>query len=308
MDSKRIKYFAAVVKHSSITKAAAELNISQPALTKSIKLLQEELGVELFVRKGRGIVPSRFGNVLAEHARSIAVETEKAKERIAQLRDSATERVTIGASPSVMNDIVAAAVTEVLSQRKDITISIKEGLAEDLYDSLLRGDIDLMVCGLHSFLVSPTTTSEVLFTDELTAATRPNHPLTRKKKISLADTIDYGWVLPQANRSARILLQDTFLTAGLRLPRVVVESDSSTFTHALVNRTDYILIVSETAMDHMPTPQITSLKLPEMSWRRHVGMAYWAHGTKTELLLEVMDKLRSLAASYKSSAPRQDRT
>lgn len=300
MDNRKLRYLSAIVEHGSMSRAASALSISQPALTKSIKSLQDELGVPLFERKGRRLVPTEYGNLLAEHARTIAIETERTRARLANLRSVAQRRINVGTSPSVIPDIASSAVAAFLRKRPDVAVSVKEALAEDLFELLLAGRIDLMISGLPSYLVSGVTTREILLTDALTAATRVRHPLTRKPRLKLADTLEFGWILPKSNRGIRDLLQDTFLSEGLELPRVAVESDSALFNHALAANSDNIVVISKTSLRTPGGPSLTPLELPGLSWPRRIGLAYRTSAPNDPLISSLVEELRLVARRYEA--------
>lgn len=292
MDSRKLRYLSAIVEHGSMSQAAMELNISQPALTKSIKSLQDELGVPIFEKKGRHLIPTKYGAALAEHARTIAIETDRAMSKIESLRANATGRINIGVSPSIITSIASTAIALFLAKHPQAMISVREALAEDLFESLLSGQIDLMVSGMPRYLVSNAITREVLLEDTLEAATRNRHPLTKKTRLKLADTLKFGWILPKNNRGVRELLQEAFLTQGLDLPRIIVESDSALFGHSLAANSDSILIISQASLRTLGAPKLTSLQLPGFARQRTIGMIYRDDTAREPLASELMEEIR----------------
>ncbi|MBV9004349.1 MAG: ATP-binding cassette domain-containing protein [Solirubrobacterales bacterium] len=101
MDSRRLEHFLAAFRHGSLGRAAAELHISQPGLSKSIRQLERELEVKLFERTPMGLQPTVFGEALATHASSVQSELDSASREIAMLRGAAKGVVRIGVTPSV---------------------------------------------------------------------------------------------------------------------------------------------------------------------------------------------------------------
>ena len=98
MDLRAIAYFATVAEYGTVRGAAARLGISQPALTKAIRRLEDEMGVVLFDRQARGVTPTAYGRTLLRHARNLQASLKEAREEIAALRAGIAGRVRIGAA------------------------------------------------------------------------------------------------------------------------------------------------------------------------------------------------------------------
>jgi len=143
MDARRLSYFACILEEGSITAAAQKLRLSQPALTKAMKLLEDELGVALFERTMTGITPTTYGDALYGRAKAILSELQRAHEEIATLRGMAGERFRIGALPTLTGSIVPKAVNEISRRFPDVQISVQEGQSHALFRALRRRELDL---------------------------------------------------------------------------------------------------------------------------------------------------------------------
>ena len=100
MDLRQLEYFLRVAQRKNISIAAAELNITQPTLTKSIKLLEDQLGVKLFDRLPRGVALTSFGVTLLRHAEAVHVQMKDAGNELTALRSGTFGTVMIGAGPA----------------------------------------------------------------------------------------------------------------------------------------------------------------------------------------------------------------
>ena len=118
MDLHRLHHFLAVVEHGSIGRAAATLNLSQPALSNSIRRLEDNLEARLFDRGPHGVTPTVFGESLAERVRLIFHEVRNAEQELAALRGLHTGHVTIGAGPSIIAEILPAAIMNLQRKRQ----------------------------------------------------------------------------------------------------------------------------------------------------------------------------------------------
>ena len=99
MELKQLEYFLGVAESGSFSKAAIRLSVAQPILSRQIKLLESELGVELLYRNGRGVVVSEAGKVLETYARSVVGLVEKAQSEIGSLKAEPRGRVAIAMPP-----------------------------------------------------------------------------------------------------------------------------------------------------------------------------------------------------------------
>lgn len=150
MDLRRLEYFLSVAKHLSITAAAAELGLAQPTLTKSIRLLEEELGVSLFERLPRGVDLTEFGRSLLRHAQAMHVQARDALNEIEGLRGGTIGMVTIGAGPSWLRRHLPRAVARTLSRNPSLRVRIDGGFDDALLRALRHGEVDFVVSELPS--------------------------------------------------------------------------------------------------------------------------------------------------------------
>uniref|UniRef100_UPI00183EAE1F LysR family transcriptional regulator n=1 Tax=Ramlibacter sp. TaxID=1917967 RepID=UPI00183EAE1F len=145
MDLKQLAYFVRVAELGSFTRAAIELDVAQPALSRQVRLLEVELRQTLLVRNGRGAVPTEAGRVLLDHGRGILHQVERAREDLGRLRGGLAGRVAVGL-PSSVARVLAVPLTRVVGQAMpDARLSISEGLSGALQDALTSGRLDIAV-------------------------------------------------------------------------------------------------------------------------------------------------------------------
>ncbi|MGV7216640.1 LysR family transcriptional regulator [Bradyrhizobium sp. UFLA05-112] len=144
MDLRQLEYFLRVAQRKNISLAAAELNIAQPTLTKSIKLLEEQLGVKLFERLPRGVVLTSFGTTLLRHAEAVHVQMKDAGHEIAAQRSGAVGTVAIGAGPTWLRRYLPAALARTISSHPSIRVRVEAGFDESLFRALRQGEFDFV--------------------------------------------------------------------------------------------------------------------------------------------------------------------
>ncbi|MGZ8310473.1 MAG: LysR family transcriptional regulator [Allosphingosinicella sp.] len=251
MNSLRLQRFLAIYEHRSFGRAAAELHITQPALTKSIQLLEEELRVKLFERTSSGVVPTIYGEALSLHAKVIEAEMNNAAREIATLSGAIKGAVTVGVTPSVAADLIPRAFLRLQKERPGIALTVVEGLMENHVPALRRGELDLVIGGWvrgdH-----PDLTTEMLMRDEVFIFAGEDHPLAEMAEVPWNVLLDYPWVMPPHSQFWVQSVEQRFAERGLKAPASSAVTNSAGFIRAMLLRNLYLsalpgrLLVNET--------------------------------------------------------------
>lgn len=176
MELRHLRYFLAVAEELNLTRAAEKLFIAQPPLTRQIKQLEEEIGVQLFVRKPRGLVLTPGGHYFLEQARQILDKVESTVDdtrRIAQHRKTV---FAIGFVPSVFYGQLPLMVRR-LRRNRNLEIVLHELKTREQVEALKGGKIDIGFGRVH--IEDPDVEQELLFNEPMIAALPASHPLTR---------------------------------------------------------------------------------------------------------------------------------
>ena len=191
MDLDQLRYFLRVADRQNFTRAAEDLSISQPALSRSIQKLEEELGQPVFERKTRSVALTEAGALLQSRAQQVLTILEDTKAEITD--DGQSGRVRVGAIPTIAPYFLPGVLRRFAQQFPKATIIVQENTTDNLLKSCHQGEIDLAILALPL----PTKYLEVeeLFVEELFLALPPHHPLADKAKIRVADVEPYPFVL-----------------------------------------------------------------------------------------------------------------
>lgn len=254
MDSRRLQHFLAAFRHRSLGRAAAELHISQPGLSKSIHQLEHELGVKLFDRTPLGLAPTIFGEALAVHAQSVQSELDSAEREIAMLRGAAKGLVRVGVTPSVAASPLPAVAANLMRSRPSIQLLVFEGLVETHVPALRRGELDLVVGGWARGM-DPDLKTEPVFCDTVRVWGRAGHPL-QGGPVELAQLLAYSWVTPPPAQFWLDALDRAFSSVGLAAPVPAVVTTSASLIIGLLERSD--------ALTYLPT-QVFAAHRPDGS-------------------------------------------
>ncbi|MCB1677053.1 MAG: LysR family transcriptional regulator [Halioglobus sp.] len=236
--SRRLRHFLAIYNSGSLGQAAEEIHITQPALSKSLHQLEDEMGVQLFERTPSGVVPTVYGQALSGHVRIIEAEFRSAEAEIASLRGATKGHLHIGVGPSMAPHLMPQVSLRVSEQKPGITMTIVEGLSSDHIPALRRGDLDLAV-GTWPATNDKDLVSENLLTDRVAILASSKHPLCGKR-VTLPDLLDYPWILPPHTQRWRNRLDEILLEQGHDLPEPKMTTNSPTLLRSVLMKHNYL--------------------------------------------------------------------
>lgn len=215
--------FVQVARFGSLSKAAAYLNLSQPAISRQIRRLEEDLGAMLVVRHGRGVALTEAGAVLNEHSREFLSQVASVRSKLVALKTTPSGRVDIG-FPVSIGPYLAPALLEPFRKRyPDVSLNIHEGPSNNLLEWLVSGRIDFGV--LHLMKPVPNLIAEPLFLENLYLAGKPGAPGLDKPTVSMKDVAGLHLYLPDQTKELRRLLDNAAHSVGIEL-NVPVAVDS----------------------------------------------------------------------------------
>jgi DNA-binding transcriptional LysR family regulator len=215
----KLQYFLAAARHEHIGQAADELNLSQPALSRSIQKLEEELGVQLFDRTGRGVHLNAAGNILLNRVKRASAEFEDAVRELAELSSSKRKAISLGYLSTFGIRLIPELVKSYCETDADVEFKLLEGPSPFLTEQLLKGEIDLCV---SSQLIDPALMWRPLFNEELHALLHPGHRLAERETIDLAELAEDTFVALKPGNGLRQSLDDLCRQAGF-IPKIKFE-------------------------------------------------------------------------------------
>ena len=248
MDLMRLQYFVAVSEAGSFSRAAAALHMSQPALSRQVLLLEEEVGQRLLERTGRGAQPTESGLALLVHARAIFELAERARVDMRERQLSPRGRLTVGLPPRVAHVLTVDLVERFHAKFPDAAITVVEGLSIRLREWLVAGRVDVAI--VFDPPHSPQLQQETLVREPLVLISV--QPLPRRMR--LADVAQRALVMPSGPHALRQLLEQHTRPRGLTL-QLVAEVDSVQTVLSLVARGVADTVVPLSAVKSWAYPQ-----------------------------------------------------
>lgn len=274
---RQLHALALLGEQRNIHRAAAAMNVSQPAMSKLLSDLERRIETQLFVRGPRGAEPTPAGSALIQHARSILGEVKRAADDLELAALGHPETLRIGALQSSAAALVPAAVLRLREEMPQLSIAIHEGHLATLIEQLTTARIDVVV-GRFGYRPKGEEFQEQFIADEqLRIVVRPGHPLAGRRKVSWSDLQAFDWVLPAPGTPVRDRIEILFAELRMRMPERRCESSSVLASLALISRSDLVMPLSDGLAQHyrrLGQARILPIKLPAMFgpiaavWRR----------------------------------------
>ncbi len=226
MELRDIEYFTVVAQHGHLGRAAEALELSQPALSKSLRRLEHELGAKLVKRTPKGVELSAEGMALLTRARELHLSVQAVAEEIRDVSRGRVGHVRIGAGPMSAAEMLVESLLPLLGEAPKVSFNIVVSDNDLMIPALRRGDLDLIVGFAPRALPRDGLVEELLFEVEFVVIASASHPLAARKVLTVADITKERWVLSESSLLTQQRLRRTFLERGLSAPDVAVETRS----------------------------------------------------------------------------------
>ena len=212
-DLRLIRAFLALARAGSFTRAASELHMSQPTLTVQIQQLETGLGVKLFDRNKRHVALTQAGRDLLVPLERILIDVEAIATNAEELLEHRRGLVTVAALPSVAAGLLPRAIKKLTEEYPGITVRVYDGVASTVAAMVRSGQVDF---GISSQTYGDRElTSHVLMMDRLCAVVASNHPLARKRSMTLHELAKHPLILMVKDSSSRQIVDLAFDREGL---------------------------------------------------------------------------------------------
>jgi LysR family transcriptional regulator, hydrogen peroxide-inducible genes activator len=185
MEIHQLRYFTAIVRAGSFTRAAEQLGITQPSLSQQIRRLEKQLGNPLFERLGRSVRLTTFGEALRKPAADILQRVAETKSSLTHLQDGVRGALRVGVIPTIMPYLIAPRIAEFSERFPEVELQFTEDTTSHLLEQLQAGDLDLAISALP--VRNPDVVCSELSPEPLFLAVSEDHPYARKSEVDLHD-------------------------------------------------------------------------------------------------------------------------
>lgn len=291
METRDLIYFLTVAAKGNIGRAAEELGLTQPALTKSIARLERELHGRLLERTPKGVNVTSFGQHALRHATHVRTALDDARREFADLAKGDSGHVRIGTGLAIAQYLLPTVCAKLLASSPRITLDITVGTGRGLAPALRNGDLDLVLSGIppeHE----PGLRHETIIEDHVVVIARRGHALQRRRGLTLGELAQQRWILSKSGSLLVNWLNQHWRDAGIPAPVPAVETDSIATLLGIVAASDLLTFDSWSTIRHSPFhAALRPLSGASLTWRRKLGATYRNGGYLSAATRKLIDLL-----------------
>jgi LysR family transcriptional activator of glutamate synthase operon len=287
MELRQIQYFVKVARKQHVTQAAEELHVAQSAVSRQIHQLETELGVPLFVQKGRNLQLTSVGKLFLDRMEGILVDLERAVSEVKEFLDPEAGEIRIGFPHSLGIYLLPTVVASFRQIHPRVKFRLRQGTYNSLIRDVIKGEIDL------SF-ISPFpekhehVSGKLLLNEELFAILPQGHELADKQAISLTQLKDESFVMFSEEYSLRSIVLEACSKAGF-VPHIGFEGEETDTIRGLVAAGMGVSLLPEMALTEISQLQPVKVRVNNPQVTRSVGLIQRT-GEKLPLVAEVFQK------------------
>jgi DNA-binding transcriptional LysR family regulator len=272
MNFYQLTYFKKVSETNSISRAAEKLLITQPAVSKQIKALEDELGERLFDRIGKKVYLTRTGEVLYSHVDRILRSVEEAKIAVKDMSAECSGELIIGTSDHISIHRLPDVLKAYISAFPKVDLKLRCHRSETILDLVNRNLVDLGVITLPH--VSAHIVSKTIWKDPMSLVFLKSHPLAFLRAIRLKDIVRYGMILPEPGTETRKMIDSAFSKKGLT-PNVTMEVAYLETIKSLVRAGLGISVLPDKAVEaEVKSGALAKSAIADASFSRDLGVVY----------------------------------
>ena len=237
-----------VAQAGSMSKAATLLNTTQPAVSRSIGVLERAIGVRLLERNAHGVEPTAYGRALLDGGVAAFDDLRQAVRNIEFLADPAAGEVRIGCTPLLAASFVSAVIDRLSLRNPRMVFHLVTGYVEALHRELSERNVDLLIARRFGPVAEERLGFEFLFDDSSVVAAGAQSPWARRRRIEFAELLKESWVLPPPGSEIASIAMEAFRANGMDYPRTAVVTDSPHARMSLLATGRFVTILPASAL------------------------------------------------------------
>ena len=298
--------FHAVAAAGSVGRGAAALGVSQPAVSKQVKLLERSVGAVLFERTARGVRPTAAGEVLADYARRIYALAREAEQAMDDLQSLRRGRLVIGASPTVGTYLLPELLVRFRQRFPGVHLALEIENAQALQRRLAEGQLDF---GLSEV---PPQREELdarpFGQDRLIAVAARSHPLARRRKrVTLARVCHEPFVVRETGSNTKSLVERLLAGRGLAVTPVLSVGSTEAIKRAVVAGLGVAIISALAAGPELAARRLVELRVTDLKLSRplyHLRLRGKRESKAATAFLCLVDRAARSAGAASVTRPR----
>ncbi|BAH43785.1 transcriptional regulator [Brevibacillus brevis NBRC 100599] len=271
LELKQLEYFMALCQELNFTRAAEKLGIAQPTLSQQIRLLEHEIGMPLFDRIGKRTVMTEAGKTLLHHSYQVFHELSQARAAISELQGLSRGALKIGVLLTVVNYLLPPTVIEFHQRYPKVELSVFGLRTGDIYEGLLRNELDLGVVFLP--MEHDDLETIPLYTENLAIGVPVGHPLAKEPFVSLAILKETPSILLPNTYFLRQLIDERCKELGFS-PQPVLEMTTMESITNMVGQGVGVTVLSKGYLDYIDDKRIRTIPIQQPNITAQIGIVY----------------------------------
>lgn len=291
IDPRHLAQLSMIIETGSFQAAADKLGLSQPALSRNIKVLEQRVGAPLFDRSARNAIPTRLGLRLAQNGLTIRNAEVEASNFSELVSTGLAGELRIGAPPIIAGQFLTRHISNFISDRPQCKIDLRVGLVHELRTMLQRAQIDLVIGpqelteGTSEFDFLPLTN------DDVGVLCRCDHPLHLKSEISHTDLENQRWVAHSRNSMLRHQTESALIAMGLVKIDIAFETDSIQSVLEILATTELISTMPKETTRPYLLGKLKFLNITHAQLHRPIGVISPKHSPENRVVGEFLKLL-----------------
>jgi DNA-binding transcriptional LysR family regulator len=301
MDLRRLEVFVKVAELASFSRAAEALFLTQPTVSEHVRSLEEDLGVQLLDRLGRGAVPTPAGEILLGYARRVLVLMREARQAIDQFQGRVSGELIVGGSTIPGEYVLPALIGQFKAKYPDISISLRVGSSRQVSEWVEEGRVEIGVVGARP--ASRALLARELMADEMVIVVPADHPWNGRAGVTLADVRTQPLILRERGSGSRDALERALAAAGTDLGafRIAGEMGSTQAVKQAVRAGVGIALISKRAVeDECRARLLWCVKVRNLNVARSFHLLSHRDRTRSPLAQAFLEFIESQAATLAS--------
>lgn len=267
---RQFAHFIAAMEQRTLLGAAEVVNLSQPALSKSILALEDEYGVKMFDRHPRGLKPTVYGFALERHARRILLDIEQSKSDLSAIASGAVGRVRIGVGQAFVQ-LVEDSVVKLETIFPGVDNTVITDYAEGLRLALLENRVDIVLGMINRLTDDEEFTTTIVATDPIVGLCHKDHIFARKE-VSIDQLTGLEWIVPERGEVARSALESYFLINQMPRPRFKVVTNIPTLVGRYARDFQLLSLSPAGSLGLYKEFDLTWFKIKNFEFNRQIGI------------------------------------
>lgn len=268
MDTANLSAFLAVAEHASFSRAADQLHLTQPAISKRIATLERQLEARLFDRIGRHVSLTEAGRALKPRAQQIISTLKDTKRALGNLSSHVQGRLSMATSHHIGLHRLPPVLRLYTANYPDVALDIEFLDSEVAYEKVLHGEIELAVITLAP-IIEPPIMAQAVWTDPLDFVVAPEHPLAGLERVDLAQLAAYPAVFPGVNTFTHKVVSQLFQHRGVT-PQISMSTNYLETIKMMVSIGLAWSVLPRTMLDN----QVQALQVPDVALQRQLGVIW----------------------------------